>query len=151
MAVDREAIAVALFDRLKAATRLTNAERRFRSWDDVPRESQPWLGVVQRSQSPEQRRGLPPKWRLEFTAYLYCRTEDRAATPSTQLNLLLQAIEAGLELQPGEDAGFDPQNVFGTTLGGLCSHAWISGTIETDEGALDNQAVAIIPIEVLTA
>lgn len=150
MAVDREAVAVALFDRLKTATKITNAERRYRSWDEVDPRSQPWLGLVHSSQTPEQQRGLPPKWRLEYTVYIYCRTEERASTPSTLLNQLIQAVEQALELQPGEDAGLDPMNVYATTLGGLCSHAWIGGTIETDEGALDNQAVAIIPIEVLT-
>lgn len=151
MAVDREAIAKALFDRLRNAGGVVQAERRFRSWDEVPREEQPWIGLVQRTHTPEQRRGLPPKWTLDFTLYLYCRNDEPGGSSAPLQNQLLQAIEEALELQPGEDPGLDPANIYGTTLGGLCSHAWISGTIETDEGALDAQAVAVVPIQVLTA
>ena len=37
------------------------------------------------------------------------------------------------------------------TLGGLVAHAWIDGVIETDEGVLGDQAVAIIPVVIKTA
>ena len=47
--------------------------------------------------------------------------------------------------RPAADAAL--RNV--QTLGGLVSDCWISGKIETDEGALGGQAVAIIPIEMI--
>ena len=149
MAVDREAIAVALFERLKNATGIVNASRRVKSWDQMAAESMPFLAVQQASQEVEQRRGLPPKVRLLFTAYLYTNEPDENTPPSVQINRLIRAIEQSLELQPGESAGPDPANSFNTTLGGLCSHAWIAGTIQTDEGALGDNGVALIPIEVL--
>ena len=37
------------------------------------------------------------------------------------------------------------------TLGGLAAHAWTAGKIETDEGVLGGQAVAIVPVEILVA
>jgi hypothetical protein len=59
------------------------------------------------------------------------------------LNPLLDAIAAALA-PTGADLVAGAQ-----TLGGLVKHCWISGAIETDEGALGGQAVAIVPVEIL--
>ncbi len=151
MALDREPIASALFARLQIATGVITAGRKLISWDALSTEAQPALYLIQSNQTPEQTRGLPTRWKLNFTAYLYCRNESKDEAPSIQLNRMIRAIEAALELQPNEVALPDPSNMgIHTTLGGLCSHVWISGTIETDEGALGDQAVAIIPIEALS-
>jgi hypothetical protein len=36
------------------------------------------------------------------------------------------------------------------TLNGIVSHCWISGKIEIIEGVLNNQGIAIIPVDMLT-
>jgi len=61
--------------------------------------------------------------------------------PSVQINQILDELEAALAPPPGPS--------FKQTLGGLVEHCWINGEIQTDEGTLGNQAVAIIPIRML--
>lgn len=163
MAIDREAIFDALFTRLATVEGIRTATRRFRPLDQVEPGEMPLLILTKGGETPKQRRGMPTMWALEATAYVYCRNDaDPAAGPSVQLNRLLQSIEAALERTPEELAALqvDPripdaayqdivENTQGTTLGGLCSHAWIAGTIETDEGTLGDQAAAAIPLEML--
>ena len=62
------------------------------------------------------------------------------------LNPLLDAIEAALAPQAGGDLA---ANV--VTLGGLAYQAWINGKIETDEGTLGGQSVAIVPIRIVVS
>ena len=61
------------------------------------------------------------------------------------LNPLLDAVVAALA-PGGADLAVNAQ-----TLGGLVSHCWLAGKIETDEGALGGQAVAILPVEIVLA
>jgi hypothetical protein len=64
--------------------------------------------------------------------------KDPQAAPSTILNPLMDAVQNAL-------APDDPK-LERCTLGGLVEHCWIEGRVETDEGALGDQAVAIVPI-----
>ena len=66
--------------------------------------------------------------------------KDPEATPATQSNLILDAIQA---LFPADD----PDNV--QTLGGLVHYARISGKVFKDPGDLDGQALIIVPISIL--
>lgn len=164
MAVDREAIFDALFTRISTIPGIRTASRKFLPLDQVEPSAQPALFLAKGGETPKQRRGLPTVWTLEATIYLYCRNDaDPKAGPSVQLNRLLREIEGALEMSPEEFAALErnpaiPDDQFreiqanpqGTTLGGLCSHCWIAGTIETDEGTLGDQAVAAIPIEIQT-
>ena len=139
--MNRETIIAALFDRLTGLPGLVTISRRLKHWADVPAAEQPALFLTCGNSAPEQTRGLPPKWRLQATLHLYVNTGgDDRLSPSAQLNELLDAIEAALAPTGGEPA---------QTLGGLVSHAWISGAIETDEGVLGDQGVAILPLEIL--
>jgi hypothetical protein len=72
---------------------------------------------------------------LNATLYLYCQNHD----PGLQ-NDLLDAVEEALAPEPGEAV---------LTLGGLVARCWIDGDIETDEGLLGEQAVAIVPVSIL--
>lgn len=72
--------------------------------------------------------------------YIYVKTDGES--PSSLLNPLLDAVEQALQPQ-------HPDINQWQTLGGLATHCWIEGTIETDEGTLGDQAVAIIPINIL--
>ena len=64
-------------------------------------------------------------------------------SPSSVMNPLLDAVTAALA----------PDNPINTaqTLGGTVAHCWIEGAIETDEGTLGDQAVAIVPVRILTS
>jgi hypothetical protein len=151
MALDREAIYAALFARLEALPGFVTVSRRWKHWDDVDRTQQPALFLTQGNETPTQERGMPPAWRLLPTIYIYARHDaDPQAIPGQTMNALIRAVEGALERQPNEVEPFGGPEEWGTTLGGLCSHCRISGTVETDEGLMGDQAVTIIPLEVLT-
>src|SRR5690348_2001477 len=136
----REPIYSALFALLSAAASFATSSRRLRHWSDVGSAEQPALFVVQKSETAERKAGLPAKWRAAVDVYVYVHAPDDETAPSTVLNPLLDAIEAALAPQGSVQ-----------TLGGLAAHAWIAGKIETDEGVLGGQAVAIVPVEILVA
>ena len=139
----REPIYAALFALLSGAAPFVTASRRLRHWDAVDPAEQPALFQVQKRETAKEAEGSPTVWRAEIDIYLYCQAPDDETAPSTVLNPLLDAIEAAL-VPSGADLAIGTQS-----LGGLVKHCWIAGAIETDEGALGGQAVAIIPIEIL--
>lgn len=138
----REPIYQALFAKFSAVAGTVTASRRLQHWADVPAVNQPALFQSQGGENAIQQKGLPKKWQLSIRLYLYARSEDPNVSPQTVLNPILDAIEAALDPAPGDTT---------QTLGidGI-SHAWIAGNIETDEGVLGEQAIAIIPIDILT-
>lgn len=138
----RETVYAALFAKASTAAGLQTASRRIKLWSDVPAAKQPALFQVEKHQIVNQQRGRPAKYFLHAELYLYVNAGNNPdAVSSILLNNMLDAIEATL-------APDDPMRTV-CTLGGTVSHCWISGTIETDEGALGAQAVAIIPIEIM--
>jgi hypothetical protein len=141
--VTREPIYAALFALLAGAAPFKVASRRLRHWTDLDPAEQPALFLVQKRETAKQAEGAPAEWRAEADIYLYCQAPDDETAPSSVLNPLIDAVEAAL-LPQGADLATGTQS-----LGGLVRHCWISGAIETDEGALGGQAVAIIPIELL--
>jgi hypothetical protein len=141
---NREGIYAALFSKFDGITGIPTKSRRLMHWIDVPAVQQPALFQAQKSEIVVQSRGLPPKWQLDLDLYLYVHAgDDPGSVPTTVLNPLIDAIEAAL----APDNVKDGQNVL--TLGGLVSHCWISGQIQTDEGALGAQSIAIIPVTIL--
>lgn len=143
--MNREAIYGALYALVAGAASFATTSRRLRHWTDVPAAEQPALFQVQKSESARTRRGQPTEWTLAVDLYLYCQAPDDTTAPSTVLNPLIDAVAAALAPK-GLDLATNVQ-----TLGGLVSHCWIAGKIETDEGALGGQAVAIVPLELLLA
>jgi hypothetical protein len=136
----REPIYAALFATLSAAAPFVTSSRRLRHWSDVGPAEQPSLFLVQKSETAQRHKGLPPKWILAIDLFVYARAPDDVTSAATVLNPLIDAIESALA----------PATPTATqTLGGLVEHAWIAGKIETDEGVLGGQAVAIVPIEIL--
>ena len=140
--IAREPIYAALFALLAPIPGLATASRRLQHWTDVPASAQPALFQVQKGETVAARHGLPPKHQLSVELFLYAQTGgDPTVAPAQILSPLIDAIEAAL-------APTDPTDAV-QTLGGLVSHAWIEGRIETDEGVLGDQAVAIIPVTLL--
>jgi hypothetical protein len=138
--IEREPIYLALFARLQAIPGLATVSRRVKHWDDVPSASQPALFQSQKSQTAQKQTGLPTRWTLPVEVYLYVRSPTTDA-PAAHLNPLIDAVCGALA----------PDDITGQrcTLGGLVHDARIAGQIETDEGTLGDQAVAIVPIEIL--
>ena len=136
----REAVYAAIFARASATPGLATASRKARHWADVTPAEQPALFQIQRQENIEAVKGLPPKRRFGVDLYLYAQSTDPTNAPVSTLNPLIDALEAA----------FAPDPVTGVqSLGGLVDHVWIGPRIETDEGVLGDQAVVIVPIEIL--
>ena len=142
MRIPRESVYTALFSRLQATEGPRTFGRRLKHWGDVQAVNQPALFLTHRHESAEQRTGVPPKWTLVADVYLYVNAGNNPdAVPGIRLNELIDAVETAL-------APDDPRrNV--CTLGGLVAWCRIEGEVQTDEGLLGPQAVAIIPIHIL--
>jgi len=141
--MSREAIYAALFAKVSAIPGIKTSSRRMRHFSDVPGQEQPALF---QEQSPETvtrpGKDLPRKLYLNAHLWIYAKTDDHTISPAPMLNALIDAVEDAL------DEGSDPMTG-NQTLWGLVSHCVISGKIETDDGWLDSQAIARIPIEML--
>jgi hypothetical protein len=138
----REPIYTALFALVAGAASFITVSRRLRHWSDIGAAEQPALFMTQKSENAEERQPLPVKWRASVDLYLYAQAPDELTSPATVLNPLLDAVEAALAPDPVGHV---------QTLGGLVSHCWIAGRIQTDEGVLGGQAVAIVPVEILVS
>lgn len=136
--MSREAIYAALFDKLGASAGFVTKSRKLKHWSDVTASEQPALFQAQKSESAATVPGQPTQWNYMVDVYLYANTGgDPNVAPSQILNPLIDAIVAAMAPEPISNK---------QTLGGLVQHAWIEGAIETDEGVLGDQAVAIIPV-----
>jgi hypothetical protein len=155
--ITRETVYKAFYDSLvalKGTAGIVLVNRRLFHWSDVPATQQPALFVVQGAEQAVQKKGFPTKWLLNPKIWVYVNTNDDPnigiqsilnsdVTPATLLNPILDLIESTFPWME-DTSGM-------TALGGLASHCWISGTIETFEGLLGPQEVAIVPVEILTA
>lgn len=139
--MNREAIYSALFALVASAPGLVTTSRKLLHWNDVPPTARPALFQSQKGEMAIQTTGIPTKWLLTVDLYLYVSTQG-ADNPGSVLNPIIDSIAAKLDQPfPGQSQ----------TLGGLVQYARIEGRIETDEGTLGNDAVAIIPVSILTA
>lgn len=144
MTTDFEPAYAALFAKLAAISGLKTSSRKIKHWSDVPAKQQPALFMIQGGETPEQNSGLNPKWRLKAEIYLYVNPgEGKSIIPSQVMNGLLKNVRDAL--------AHDSIMARVCTLGGLVTHCWISGEIEVYDGVLGEQAVAVIPVEILTA
>lgn len=141
--IAREAIYAALFARIAGAAQFVTAARRLRHWSDVTPAEQPALFMRQRSEvAAVPVPGALTVWTLHVELYVYAHAGDPYVAPATVLNPLIDSVEATLAPPPVsgmQDLG----------LPAMVQHAAIAGKIETTEGTLRDQAVAIIPIEIL--
>lgn len=161
MAVNREAIFAALFTRLQSITGLAYTSRIWRGESELGAiTEQPALVLVKGDERMvSQPRGLPPRWELSAVVILVARvTEaDPSIAPSTILNGLLTQLEEKLQRSPTEAAGAspiyanNPDLMYGTTLGGLCTSVQFAGDITIDEGAVSLQGLAIAPLTIIVA
>jgi hypothetical protein len=137
----REPIYSALFALLAGSSGFATSSRRLLHWNDVPAADQPALFMAQTGENViVGAMGKPSRVDMSVSAYVYVKAEAGNA-PGPLLNPLLDAITAALA---------PSQSIDNTqTLGGLCVHCWIEGQINTYEGTLGEQEVAIVPIKIL--
>jgi hypothetical protein len=138
--ISRENIFAALFALVSGAASFKTTSRKLKHWTDVSPADQPALFQTQGRETAISPYREPTKWTLRSSLYVYAHQSSLDALPSTALNNLIDAIVLALWQGPGVEE---------QTLGGLVSQCNIVGEIETDEGVLGDQAVAIIPIEIM--
>lgn len=138
--MNREAIYSALFAVVSNAPGLVTTSRKLLHWSDVPASHRPALFMAQKSEQIANVTALPGRWTLMVDLYVYVSTQA-ADHPGAVLNPILDYVAATLGNPfPGQ----------AQTLGGLVQFARIDGSIMTDEGTLGDDAVAIIPVHILT-
>jgi len=142
--MNREAIYTALFAKLQGAYAWTTSDRILAHWSDLPPVQQPAMFQTQIGEQAQTVTRQKTKWLLSVKVYVYAHAQTQnGVPPATIINTLLDAITNAMK---PDNAVVEVQN-----LGGLVEYARIEGNIETDEGFLGEQAVAIIPISILTA
>lgn len=143
MSLDREAVMVALFDKLKAGiTGLTTPiSRRLRPWEDMQGSEMPAMYVSQGNQIGDNSAGLPLKVIMGAKVRIYTFESDPEKVPSTQINGFINQITNVLDI--GRVQGRQ-------RLGTLVENVWLDGNIDTDEGLLFDTSVAILTIKILT-
>ncbi len=138
--MNRENIYSAVFAKLEKLYDFKTTGRKVIHWDDV--SEQPALFMTQKNEDVKKTsRDAPPITTLHVEIYLYAKVED-GDTPSIIMNDILDTITDALSADDLDNR---------TTLGGLVEDVWIDGTIETDEGSLGNQTVAIVPVSILVS
>lgn len=138
----RRAIFAALFAQLATVPGFKTRSRRLRAWGDVPPIEQPALFQVEQTQDAARAPRQPTKWTFhaELAIYAHARNTAPGADVVDLLNDLVDGVVAALEPSPGQEC---------QTLGGLVTDLRIDGAVETDEGRLDEQAVAVIPLLII--
>jgi hypothetical protein len=140
--ITREPIYAALFGLVSGAANFVTVGRRLRHWGGMAPAEQPALFMRQKEELARVPvLGAPTVWALTVEFYLYAHSSNHYVAPATVLNPLVDAVEAALA----------PPASGLQTLGlpAVVQHAYIAGKIETDEGVLRDQAVAIIPVQIL--
>jgi hypothetical protein len=139
----RESIYAALWTLGAGAASFASTNRRLRHWADVAPAEQPALFMSEKGgHAVTKALGAPIAWTLYADFYVYVHSSDPYLAPAMLLNPLLDALEAALAPSPATGI----QNL---GLSAMVQHAYISGKVETDEGVLGDQAIAIVPVEIL--
>jgi hypothetical protein len=136
--INREAAYGALFNLILELDGIPTCSRILAHWDDVSPSQQPAIFLAQDTQLATQTKGMPSIYLLGAKLWIYAHRDTNEVVPSSQINNILDAIDGVLMPSPSPD--------YKQTLGGVVQHCWINGAIETDEGTLGNQSVAIVPI-----
>jgi hypothetical protein len=141
--ITREPIYAAVFAKVAGAAKFVTAERRLRHWSGLTPAEQPALFMRQKTEvAAVTTFGAPTVWTLIVDLYLYAHASNPYVAPATVLNPLIDAVEAVL-------APLAANGVQDLGVPEMVQHAYIAGKITTDEGVLRDQAVAIIPVEIL--
>jgi hypothetical protein len=111
-------------------------------WSKVDAAQQPSIWITSRTQIATTKPNLPTKWELQGAIWVYVRDESPNG-PAAFMDDFLDKIE-GMFKTSRNGAGK-------VTLGNLVHDCRINGSIDTDEGLLGPQAVAVIPVEIVTS
>jgi hypothetical protein len=145
--MSRETIYSALFSILQTALLapagpFNSVGRRWRDPGQISPADRPALFQVQKEElALTAVNGLPIHWKLSLDLFLYTTgASDSGSIPSTELNSLLDAVEAAIRsATPG----------LAQSLGGKVSDCRIEGKIEIVENVQGTIALAVVPIEIV--
>ena len=141
--ISREPIYAALFARVAGAARFVTTARKLRHWSDVTAAEQPALFMRQKHEvAAVAVTGAPVVWTLVVELHVYAHPGDPYIAPAAVLNPLLDAVEGALA--PSAVTGIQDLG-----MPAMVQHAYIAGKVEITEGVLRDQAVAVIPVEIL--
>ena len=148
MTFPREQIYSALFAVLQGALLspagpFKTVSRRWQDPSQVSPADRPSLYQVQKEElAGTGVNGLPLTARMTVDLVLYTAGDSEPnSVPSTELNTLLDAVEAAVRsATPG----------IAQSLGGKVSHCRIQGKIEIVENVQGFMALAVVPVEILT-
>jgi hypothetical protein len=143
MAFDREAVFQALYTKLSGALAPVSVSRRVKMWTDVAPSEQPAVFIDQGDQEGEWNANRALKWKVKASIYVYVNDTSEVG-PAPAMNDLVTKIDRALEATPFEGGVHG-----GTTLGGIVFAARVVGVTDSG-GALGDQGVAVIDVEVIT-
>jgi hypothetical protein len=124
------------------ATGFRTVSRRLRYWQDVAEQPALFVRNVGDEVPKRPARELPTVTTMECESWIYSKIGlDQNLAPSTGLNNLIDAVKAALDPLPPK-----PQTLGLSTV----QHCWIEGRIDMHPGDLDGQAIAVIPIKILS-
>ena len=139
----REAIYAAVWELAAGAAPFASKNRRLRHWVDLAPAEQPALFMSEKGGlATVKALGAPIVWTLYADFYVYAHSSDPYLAPAAILNPLIEALEAALAPSPTTGT----QNL---GLPEMVQHVYIAGKVQTDEGVLGDQAIAIVPVEIL--
>ena len=112
---------------------------RLQLWDDVP--AQPAMMTQEGDEQWTQTtRGLPIRvWSYRIVVYHRTGADSSVERPADESSLILEALESAIP-------SLDPD--LRQTLGGLVHSVKIVGTVMKDDGAMDGQAMLVVPVEI---
>jgi hypothetical protein len=137
----REAIYAALYARLVAVGGWGLVARKLRHIEDLQPALFPSGFQVQLSEDVLQEFNKPPVYTLRVEWWLYAYQPDDTAAHSPQLNALVDAALAALNVTvAGPNAS--------QTLGGIVTAVWLDGRVDYVDGALGDRSFVRIPIAI---
>jgi hypothetical protein len=147
MIFSREQVYSALFSTLQSALLspagpFKTVSRRWQDPSQISPADRPALYQVQKEElAGTSVNGLPINWKIGADLVLYTAGDSEPnSIPSSELNLLLDAVESALK---NSTLGI------AQSLGGKVSHCRLQGKIEIVENVLGSMALAVVPVEVL--
>lgn len=148
MTFAREQIYSALFSILQGALLapagpFNTVSRRWLDPSQISPADRPALYQVQKDElAATEVNGLPIRWQTTVDLVLYTSGDSSPnATPSTELNTLLDALEAAIR---------NATPALSQSLGGKVSHCRIEGKIQIVENVQGSIALAVVPVEIVT-
>ncbi len=143
MIIARETIYAALFVQLQSAlgASFKTMSRRWQPPDQISPADRPALYQVETGEvaaTSMKIAGLPLKWNARVDLVIYTSGDTSPLTvPSTELNNLIDAVEAALP---------NAAKALAQTLGGKVYTARIDGKIEIVENVTGAMALAVVPV-----